>query len=381
MKMREFVRSRLGWKLLLSHLVIVLVGSSVLGVVAYYHAPAAFTHHIMRMQMEIGTDPALEEDLRTNFLTAIGEILTVSGITAALAALLVSSFVAWRIVGPVRSLTDASKRIAGGDYRERVHVAWNDELAELAHSFNSMASALNDTEQRRIDLIGNLAHELKTPLTTIRSMMEGLVDGVLPAEAETFLDVQRETYRLQRLTDEMRELSAAEAGAIPLEIRPADPKELVQRATTRLQPQFTDKGVELRAEMPDYLPEIMVDSERILQVFINLLGNSLQYTDSGGNVTVRARTINGPAQQVVQFSVADTGIGIAREELPRIFERFYRVEKSRSRTRGGSGIGLTIVAHLVRAHGGRIWADSLGSGRGSTFFFTIPCVPGGHTSG
>ncbi len=376
MRVGEFVRSRLGWKLLLSHLVIVLVGSSVLGVVAYYHAPTAFTHHVLRMQMEIGTDPALEADLRENFLAAIGEILTVSGVAAALAALLVSSFVAWRIVGPVRSLTDASKRVAGGDYRERVHVAWNDELAELAHSFNSMASALNDTEQRRIELIGNLAHELKTPLTTIRSMMEGLVDGVLPADTTTFLEVQRETYRLQRLTEEMRELSAAEAGVIPLEIQPTDPGELVRRATSRLQPQFSDKGVELRAEVPDHLPEVMVDRERILQVFMNLLGNALQYTDPGGVVTVRARVIDQRTQRMVQFSVSDTGIGIAPEELPRIFERFYRVEKSRSRTHGGSGIGLTIAAHLVRTHDGRITAESSGPGRGSTFSFTLPCASG-----
>lgn len=374
MRVREFIGSRLGWKLLLSHLVIVLVGGVVLGVVAYFHAPTAFTHHVLRMQMEIGTDPALESDLRANFLTAIGEILTVSGIAAAFAALLVSSFVAWRIVGPVRSLTDASKRIAGGDYSERVHDAWNDELAELALSFNSMASALSATEQRRVELIGNLAHELKTPLTTIRSIMEGLVDGVLPAEAETFLDVQRETRRLQRLTEEMRELSAAEAGAIPLQITPADPSELVQQASSRLQPQFTDKGVTLEIVVQDSLPEVLVDRERIQQVFINLLGNALQYTDSGGAVTVRAQSMHGAPQPMLQFLVTDTGIGISTEDLPRVFERFYRVEKSRARSHGGSGIGLTIAAHLVRAHGGSIVAESAGTGSGSTFSFTIPCA-------
>jgi len=372
-KASEFIRSRLGLKLLLSHLVIVLVGSAVLGVVAYYYAPSAFTHHVLRMQMEIGTDPALEADLRGNFLAAIGEILIVSGIAALPAALLVSSFVAWRIVGPVRSLTDASKRVAGGDYGERVTVAWNDELSELAQSFNSMAAALHDTEQRRVELIGNLAHELKTPLTTIRSMMEGLVDGILPADEETFLDVQRETHRLQRLTDEMRELSAAEAGAIPLQIEAADPGELVRRASSRLQPQFTDKGVTLQLEVPASLPQVMVDRERVLQVFINLLGNALQYTSPGGIVTVRARIQERTRKRMVQFCVSDTGIGISKEELPRIFERFYRVEKSRSRTHGGSGIGLTIAAHLVRAHGGTLSADSAGTGAGSTFMFSIPC--------
>ncbi len=372
MMIGDSFRSRLGWKLFLSHLLIVLVGSLVLGVVAYLHAPTAFTHHVLRMQMEIGTDPALETGLRANFLAAIREILSVSGVVAAAAALLVSSFVAWRIVGPIRSLTSASKRIAGGDYRERVEVAGTDEIAQLAQSFNDMASALDATEKRRMELIGDLAHELKTPLTTIRAIMEGLADNVLPADTETFLDVQRETRRLQRLADEMRELSAAEAGAIALELAPAKPGEIVRRSVERLGRQYSDKNVELHVDVPDNLPDVAADHERILQVFINLLGNALQYTAPGGVVTIRARAPSRHIPRVVRFSVADTGIGISPDDITRVFERFYRVEKSRSRASGGSGIGLTIAAHVVRAHGGTIQAESAGLDKGSTFSFTLP---------
>mgnify|MGYP002875622016 CR=1 FL=1 len=359
---------RLGWKLLLSHIVVVVVGSAVLGIVAHFHAPRAFQTHILRMQALIGTDSGLAADLQRTFSEAIGEILVVSGAAAAFAALIVSSFVAWRIVAPIRSLTAASKRIAAGDYGERVVAQWDDEIADLAASFNRMAETLQQTEARRVELIGDLAHELKTPLTTIRSMMEGLVDGVLPAEAETFLDIQRETRRLQRLTDELRELSRTESGTVPIRPQPCEPGALVEQVLGRLTVQFEDKEIRLRRDIPERLPLVSADPERMVQVLTNLVGNALQYTPSGGTVIVRLRR----AGRTVVFNVEDTGIGLSREEASRVFERFYRVEKSRSRLHGGSGIGLTIAAHLVDAHGGRLTVESAGPGLGSTFSFALP---------
>jgi histidine kinase len=358
----------LGWKLFLSHFAVVVVGSAVLGVVAYFHAPRAFATHVMRMRAMIGADQGLADDLQRSFFEAIGEILLVSGGTAAFAALMVSSFVAWRIISPIRSLTAASRRISAGDYRERVQPQWDDELADLARSFNRMAESLDATEQRRVELIGNLAHELKTPLTSIRSMMEGVIDGVLPADPATFQDIQRETRRLERLTEELRELSRAEAGEVSLSIAPCDPIEPVRQVLTRLESQFVDKDVSLRRELPTDLPPVAADSERLVQVLTNLIGNALQYTDPRGTVTVRVSSVWG----AVRYEVDDTGVGLESGDIPRIFERFYRVEKSRSRRHGGSGIGLTIAAHLVRAHGGKITAESDGPGRGSTFSFNIP---------
>tara|TARA_B100000614_G_C14527891_1_gene485279 strand:+ start:428 stop:1552 length:1125 start_codon:yes stop_codon:yes gene_type:complete len=364
-------RFTLTWKLFLSHLIVVIAAGIVLIAVAYLRVPTALQSHVVRMQSIVGANQGLDEDLRRSFVAAQGQILVVAGMAALVATILVSTFVAWRVVGPIRRLTAASRRIAAGDYRERVSVSWNDELAELARSFNSMAAALDETEQRRMELIGNLAHELKTPLTTIRSVMEGLIDNVLPADTETFLDVQRETLRLQRLTEELQELSAAEAGELALRLSAVDPGALVRQATGRLEPQFRDKDVRLHVEIPDHLPKIHADGERMLQVLINLLGNALQYTQSGGSVVITCRP---SGEGFVEFSVADSGIGLSSDDLPRIFERFYRVDKSRARSRGGSGIGLTIASHIVRAHGGTIHAASDGPGMGSRFFFFLPAV-------
>jgi signal transduction histidine kinase len=195
-----------------------------------------------------------------------------------------------------------------------------------------------------------------------------VVDGVIDPEPATFLGVQREVARLQRLVGDLEQLSRAEAGQISLHRQPAAPAELISAAAVRLQPQFEDKGVALSVDLPGVLPVIDVDGERITQVLLNLLGNALQYTPAGGRVAVQA----GVQRDAVLVAVRDDGIGIAEDDLLHIFERFYRVDKSRSRAGGGSGIGLTIARHLVEAHGGQIWAESPGVGRGSTFTFSLP---------
>ncbi|ORC34704.1 hypothetical protein B4O97_12230 [Marispirochaeta aestuarii] len=368
MKIRKPVPHLLGWKLFLSHILIVVVGSLVLVVTSRIQAPNAFLHHMEHMRILLGPDNAMAEDLRRNFLAASNEILLISGVVASVAAVLASSFIAWRIVSPIRSLMEASKRIADGNYSDRIQTKWNDELGELALSFNQMAEILEGTERRRTELIGNLAHELKTPLTGIRSMMEGLIDGVLSPDTETFLDVQRETSRLQRLTEELSQLSKAEAGIIQLDLEQTNPAELIRRTVSRLESQFEDKGVQLVVEVSHNLPHIRMDSERVLQILINLLGNALQYTNQGGVVRLKCSLLNSH----LRFSIQDTGIGIAPEHLPHLFDRFYRVDSSRARAHGGSGIGLTIAIHLARAHGGTITADSRGPGFGSTFTLTLP---------
>jgi histidine kinase len=264
-------------------------------------------------------------------------------------------------------MMQASQRIAGGDYRHRVEVSGQDELGVLARVFNQMSETLERTEQRRLEAIGDLVHELRTPLSSIKSMMEGLVDGVLTAEPATFLSVQREVARLQRLVHDLEELARVEAEQSPLELYPVNIATLMHAAADRLQPQFEDKDVRLHLEARSDLPPVQADVARLLQILLNLLGNALQYTPSGGQVTVSARC---EGQQML-IRVHDTGIGIAAEHLPFLYERFYRVDKSRT-FHGGSGIGLTIARHLVEAHGGRIWATSPGPGQGSTFSFTLP---------
>jgi two-component system sensor histidine kinase BaeS len=366
MKLPSAFRRRLAWKLFLSYLVIIAVGVTVLAVTTALNAPTALDRHMADMRSVMG-GAGMMDDLRENFIIAVNEILAVAAVAAIIAAVMASIFTARRIVEPIHAMTKASQHIANGDYHQRVRMPDEDELGELAHSFNQMAETIEQTDQRRVELIGNVAHELRTPLSSIRSTMEGLVDGVMPAEAATFLSVQHEVTRLQRLVNDLEELSRAEAGQIPLDLRSSDLGSLIRTAADRLQMQFNDKGVYLEVEIAPALPLVRIDTARITQVFVNLLGNALQYTPVDGAVTLKAWAESGE----LLVSVHDTGVGISREHLPHLFERFYRVDRSRARASGGSGIGLTISKYLVEAHGGRIWASSPGVGQGSTFTIAL----------
>jgi histidine kinase len=365
----KLIRRHLGWKLFFSYLIIILVGVVSLAIVAEFVTPSAFNRHMANMETMMGGDVGgMMGDLTESFQRAVNEILLVAATLAIITAVFVSTFVTRRIVKPVREMQSASRHIASGHYKERVQVTGEDELAELAQSFNQMAHTLAQTEERRRQLVGDVAHELRTPLSSIKSVMEGLQDGVLAAEPATFLSVEREVNRLQRLIRDLEELSKAEAGQIPLELELVNPDAFIKTAVDRLMPQFDDKGVKLYTGLPEKLPDVQVDQERMTQVMLNLLGNALQCTPEGGQVLISAwNNIHH-----VSITVQDTGIGIPSESLSHIFERFYRVDKSRSRTGGGSGIGLTISRHLVEAHGGQLTAVSPGLNQGSTFTICLP---------
>ena len=373
--MLGFIRRHLSLKLFLSYLVIIVVGVAVLATAAELAVPTAFERHMAAMaEMMGGTSMMLELDFFSSFRNAVTEAVLLAGSAAFVAAVLLSILVSRRVVVPVQEMQAASQRIADGQYEERVGIPGRasredlDELGRLALSFNRMATQLEQTEALRLELIGNVAHELRTPLSSIKGYMEGLIDGVLPAEAATFQQVYREADRLQRLVRDLQQLSRVEAGAYELNPHPTAPEGLVDGVVTRLGHQFEEKGVALEIDLPVDLPPVRADEDRIGQVLINLVGNALQYTPSGGRVCLSARSEG----DGVRFSVEDTGVGLLPEHLLHIFERFYRVDKSRSRAGGGSGIGLTIARHLVEAHGGQIQAASDGPGRGSTFSFTLP---------
>ncbi|MEW6403902.1 MAG: ATP-binding protein [Chloroflexota bacterium] len=224
-----------------------------------------------------------------------------------------------------------------------------------------MAEKLNHIESMRRRLIGDVSHELRTPLTAIKGSMEALMDGVLPAANETYQQIHAEADRLNRLVDDLQELSRVEARAYELDVRSVDVSTLLRTAES--------KRITLDIQLAPDLARILADEDRAIQVLTNLTGNALQYTSEGGSITISAKRFNNE----VQISVRDTGIGIPPEHLSHIFDRFYRVDKSRSRqSGGGSGIGLTIAHALVEAHGGRIWVASEGEGQGSTFTFTLP---------
>ncbi len=364
----KLLRERIGLKVFLSYLLIILIGGLVMILAAEIHAPVALGRHIARMQEIVGDDPALAADLLENFATALTEILLVAMGVSIAAAIAISIFTTRRITAPIESMKDASRSIASGEYQRRVEVRSEDELGSMARSFNRMAETLEQTEQRRLSLIGDLAHELRNPLASIKGTMEALVDGVMPIETDALIDVQREVNRLQRLVQDLEELSRAEAGQIQLEMKLVSPGELISEVVRRLQGQYDDKGVELKVDISATPAQISADPQRLTQVMLNLLGNALQYTPVGGEVYVDVE--EKPGNLIVK--VRDTGAGIPEHELDRIFERFYRVDKSRARPGGGTGVGLTIARHLVEAHSGRIVAESPGLGQGSTFTVFLP---------
>jgi two-component system sensor histidine kinase BaeS len=374
----NYIRARLGLKLFLSYLAVLLVGVSVIWAATQIATPRAYARHLAFMEEQMGAGFMMGQgqgqgrgmmaDFYENFQASFNEALLMAVLSATVIAVLVSWLLSRSIVSPVQAIMSASQRIAAGHYDERVNAQGADEIAQLAARFNQMASHLEQVETMRRQLIGDVTHELRTPLTSIKGYMEGLVDGVLPANAETFNQIHHEADRLSRLVDDLQELSRVESKAYSLDVRSVSVSSLVQTTLKRLSPQATAKRITLRSNLPADLSLIHADEDRITQVLVNLTANAIQYTPEDGEVTLSAARHG----DEIHISVKDTGIGIPQEHLANIFTRFYRVDKSRSRNAGGgSGIGLTIARHIVEAHGGKIWVQSGGEGKGSTFSFSL----------
>lgn len=372
--MIDYFRRHLGAKIFFSYLVIIVLGVTVLVVASQFILPTAFNRHMTGMGsmmgggMMMGGSDSMSK-LYVDFRASFNEALLYAALTAILAALALSFIFSRSVVAPVLAMSHATQRIADGRYDERLQANGEDELAQLALRFNRMAEKLSEVESMRRRLIGDVSHELRTPLTAIKGSMEGLIDGVLPATVETFQQIHAEADRLNRLVDDLQELSRVESRAYQLEIRPVDVASLVQTVTKRLAPQADSKRIMLDFDLTPELPRLLADEDRAIQILTNLTANALQYTPEGGRVTISAKQV----KEEIHIAVQDTGIGIPPEHLAHIFDRFYRADKSRSRQNGGgSGIGLTIARALVEAHGGRIWVESAGEGLGSRFTFSLP---------
>jgi signal transduction histidine kinase len=283
---------------------------------------------------------------------------------------------------PLANLTAATQAVATGDLSVRVPVRHHGEVRELAIAFNAMTEELARTDELRRNLTADVAHELRTPLSVIRGKLEGVLDGVYPSTGEHLSPILEEIKLLARLVEDLRLLSLAETGQLPLEKRATDVGALLRDAQVNFSPQAADRGVRLTLDLPSELPEVMADRRRVAQVLGNLLTNALRHTPSGGRVTLSATapalSIAEGSGEMVKVTVADTGAGIPPEDLPYIFERFWRGEKSRSRAGGGAGLGLAIAKHLIQAHGGQIGVESPSEeGEGTTFYFTLsPVAPG-----
>jgi len=308
----------------------------------------------------MGSLMGLGQEERT-FLQEVNRSLWVAGLLAAGVAALLALLFSRFLVQPLRRMAGAAKKMAAGDFSQRVKIASKDEVGELARAMNSMAEALGKQEELRRQFVAEVAHELRTPLTVIQGNMEAMVDGVLAPTAEHLSSLNSQVLVLSRLVTDLRTLSLADAGR--LEVKPVtlDIGEIAGQALEVVGPLAAEKSIRLERVLPPALPRVLADPQRVLQVLHNILANALRHTPKGGRISLEAR----PGAGELALSISDTGPGIPPEDMPYLFQRFH------SRHSGSSGIGLAVVKALVEAQGGRVWAESR-VGQGSTFYFTLP---------
>ncbi len=310
--------------------------------------------------------PDIEPSL-TDFADAVRRTLTIVGIAAGVAAVLLVLLFTRRMLRSIGNLTHAARSLESGNLSSRVPVRGKDEVAELGHAFNNMADALEESERQRRNMVADVAHELRTPLANIQGHVEAMQDGLLPPDADNLETVHRQTLNLNRLVDDLRLLAESESSDLRLNVQPASILSLVERVADFFRPRAEAASVNLVVDAPDDLPTVPLDRLRIEQALSNIMDNAVAYTPSDGTITVTAENFG----DAVRVSVADIGPGIPADALPHVFDRLYRVDTSRDRATGGSGLGLTIARRLVEAHGGTIWAEST-EGQGSRFGFDLP---------
>ena len=314
--------------------------------------------------------------LEQRFLDRLRGVLIAGAAVAVGLGLVASALLSRSLTAPLQRLAEAARAVAGGDLSQQVKVEGGAEVAKVAQAFNEMTSALEEGERLRQNLVADVAHELRTPLSVLQGNLRALLDDVYLLEKAEIARLYDETRLLSRLVDDLRELAQAEAGQLSFNLRPTDVGEVLQSTVANFEPAAEAKAIDLAAKVADRLPLVTADPDRLAQVLRNLLINALRHTPKGGQVTVSAAAVGG----AVEIAVADNGEGIAPEDLPHVFDRFYRDDRSRSRAEGsaglalrpGSGLGLAIVRAIVEAHGGQVRAASDGTGQGSTFSFTLP---------
>jgi signal transduction histidine kinase len=319
---------------------------------------------IMKLAMESGSS---EAEARAMFDTYVGGVLLIGAAVAVALGGLAAWWLLRRILQPLDRLTQATRAIADGDLAARVPSAPDPEFQRLADSFNAMATALERAESLRRQLVEDLAHELRTPLTSLQGYLEAMADGVVEATPEMLRSVHEEIVRVTRLVEELDTLARSGLPASERAREPIDLAGVVRRAAAIYAPELTAREITLDVRLADPLPAVIADGDAIGQVLSNLLQNAARYTNDGGVVLVSAALAG--ASRVV-CAVENSGPDIPASELPLIWERLYRVDPSRSRSSGGSGIGLAIVRQIVEEHGGRVAAES-GNGR-TRIWFELP---------
>jgi two-component system OmpR family sensor kinase len=303
-------------------------------------------------------------------LRGLQSLLFFAALLATGIGLVVSGVLTRGLTIPLRHLVAASQAVAAGDLSQQVEEQGSDEIVQVARAFNEMTASLGEAEELRENLMADIAHELRTPLSVLQGNLRAILDDVYPLEKGEIARLYDETRLLSRLVDDLRDLAQAEAGQLGLNVRTTDLAALLDLTVTNFEPAAESKQIDLSLEIAGALPAIEADPDRLVQVLRNLLTNALRHTPPGGRIAVMAS----PERGCIRVSVADSGQGIAQEHLDRVFDRFWRADRARSRGDGGSGLGLAVAKSLVEAHGGHIWAESV-PGQGATLTFEVPTLP------
>jgi signal transduction histidine kinase len=315
----------------------------------------------------LAIQPEHSAPARSAFLGGVRRAVLLAAVTAGLFALGIGTLISQRITKPLRQLQTAAQTVAAGDLDTRVSVASNDEVGALAGAFNQMAEQLSEQQKLRKQMVADIAHELRTPISIMQGTLEAMLDGVLKPTPAELRDLHGDVQRFARLVEDLRTLSLADAGQLTLMRGPVDVAALAEQVGGRMAVIADGVGIDLQVEADRALPPVNADDDRLAQVLANLLDNALRHTPRGGHVVVRVRRQNNH----LALEVSDDGPGILASDLPYVFERFWRGDRSRSRGSGGSGLGLAIVRQLVEAHGGAVAAESA-PGMGTTFRVLLP---------
>ncbi len=354
------MRQHLLWKLLLVNSVPVIAVIILVVWVAIDQLAADYFMALMD-RYAVPTD-----ETHRMFLEAVHRYLIWASLAALLLAFVLSFLLTRRVLRPLAEMTQVTRAVAAGDFTARAALHSGDEVGQLGAALNLMTDRLEQLEQLRKTMVADVAHELRTPLTNLRGYLEGLSDGVLPPEKTTLEMLQHEVMRLVHLVDNLQQLAKADAARTYLQKQPLDLSELIDQVLTFIRPEFTARQLTVTTRFADSALTVTADRDKLLQAVRNLLDNAAKYTPSHGEVAIDSER----AGSAVKVTITNSGPGIAAADLPYIFERFFRADRSRSRASGGAGIGLAIVKELIEAHGGQVGAES--SPGKTRVWFTLP---------
>lgn len=342
------MKNRLIWKLLFINIIPVI---GVIFLVVWLAIDKLAANYFMALMNKYDVSPT---DIHHMFLTSIHTYLIWATGVALLLAFILSYILTGRVLRPLSQMTNITRQIAAGNFSARVDIVTQDEVGDLGRAFNRMADSLDKVEKLRKNMVADVAHELRTPLTNLRGYLEALNDGVLPPSHETLQLLQDESLRLVQLVENLQQLAKADAAKAYLNRRNFSLFEALRQMLDLYGPHFEKKNIEVATNFGENTEFVNADRDKVLQAVRNLIENAWKYTPTGGKVEIMTERVADGIKTVV----ANSGAGISKEDLPYIFERFFKADRSRSIEAGSAGIGLSIVKQLVEAHGGRVGAGS-----------------------